>query len=175
MGICASGQDSGPSRKSSKASQNWVWSKNLKGDRVKITEKGKTASQTGNHEWDTVMVDKPLTSGKYTWKIKLTQDPDCLIGVCSKECPLQGQPVDQDFWGFYTSTGSKWIKGQTSDWKTKCKEGDEIEVTLEFIEDKGVLGFSKNNKDLGVIAQDIPSSVYPAVFLFDGNKVSLIN
>ena len=83
MGICASGDNPGQKRKSTNlnSNKNWVWSESLKGDRIKISEKGKVAHQTQKHEWDTALVDQPLNSGKYSWKIKLTQDISCLIGV----------------------------------------------------------------------------------------------
>jgi len=38
-----------------------------------------------------------------------------------------------------------------------------IEVSLEFVNDKGVLGFSRNGEFLGNICDDIDYPVYPFV------------
>ena len=52
-----------------------------------------------------------------------------------------------------------------------------IEVFFEFVNDKGVLGFSCNNEFLGNICEDIEKSVYPFVWLHSGGgkQCSLVN
>ena len=51
-----------------------------------------------------------------------------------------------------------------------------IKVTLEFINGKGVLGFSRNEEILGNICDDIEPPVYPVVALAGVlARVSLIN
>ena len=64
---------------------------------------------------------------------------------------------------------------KNENWKNASKPGDIIEVSLEYIEGKGVLGFTRNGEFLGNMAEDLPSPLYPVVALHSNAKVSLSN
>lgn len=69
---------------------HWNWSETLKGSKVVVSENGKTINTTEDTH-SVVMVDVPLTEGKYAWKIQLDKCQSrnsYLIGVAEKNLDL---------------------------------------------------------------------------------------
>ena len=92
---------------------------------------------------ENVRINKPLSNGKFSWKIKLLENNLCIIGVCHGDYPLNiGQ--NEKLWGFCQYNGNKLASNRSDEWRSASKEGDVIEVRLEFIQGKGSLGFSRN-------------------------------
>ena len=79
------------------------------------------------------------------------------------DCKLNTWPLGYFFWGFDQLDGKKVINGVYSEYATRSNAGDAVEVNLQIIEGRGVLGFTRNFEFLGNISEDLPSPLYPAV------------
>ena len=115
------------------------------------------------------MIDERLTTGKYTWEIKLQNSTSIEIGVCKRDISIQGLHARENFWSFSPKDGSKWILGIKSGWEQGCEVGDKIKVHLECKAGRnqkvGVFGISVNGKFLGNICEDVHLPVWPFVAL----------
>ena len=99
---------------STQTSEQWTWSNKLKGDYISISGDGKSINIAKPGKQGGVMVDVPMSEGKFSWKIKISQPSAAAnyrIGVAQQHLDLDFSFITECFWGFNPSYAYKLEKG----------------------------------------------------------------
>jgi ATP-dependent RNA helicase DDX1 len=113
--------------------------------------------------WHGARATVGVSSGKYYWEVRPTDEGLCRVGVSAAKASLA---LGSDPLSFgYGSTGKKSNNNVFSDFGPSFTVGDVIGIYLDA--DRGTLAFSKNGEHLGTPFQSLPldTAWYPAFLL----------
>lgn len=137
------------------------------GNNIAICNEGKTAIHTADRQWNTVLLNKSVTSGVATWKLRIDKTmrrSNLGLGVAREDTNLnKGIGLDRKSWGFIgNSQRALWHDGVKvkSGYGNQFEQGDIITVVLD-LDNGGTLCFTRNDQDMGIAFSGLDAEVYP--------------
>jgi len=74
----------------------FFWDPNLKGASIKLTNNNLTANKNSESDYQSVLGNLPMSSGRHYWEIKIDKyvdEEDLFIGISRKNLTLNAQPT----------------------------------------------------------------------------------
>jgi hypothetical protein len=153
--------------------QSFTWDASKKSVNIELLDDLLTVKKKDESEvmFESVLGTVTMTSGLHQWEIKMDflmdyeEEEEVFIGVANKGIGLQKNPLEIEYWGFMCIGCKKFAGGNNEEYGESIGTGDVVGVKLEFKENKGILGFSKNGVEFGAAFCDVPPGVCPVVTL----------
>lgn len=153
---------------------SFTWDPNMKGSGIKLSNNNLTASKMPEVDYQMVLGNLLISSGRHYWEIKIDQfndEEDLFIGIARKNINLYARPMDTKmFWGYMCLCAKKFgPDGILYDYGYQAKKGDIIGVLLEYKSGLATLSFYRNGTKCGIAFSNLTGSFYPAVCMHYGD------
>lgn len=155
------------------AQTTFFFDPSAKASGIKLSNNNLSAYKNGESDYQTVLGNLALSSGRNYWEIKIDKfvdEEDIFLGIARKNLNLYTQPSATNlFWGYLCLCAKRsGPDGAIIDYGYAAKLGDTIGVLLEFRSGVGSLSFYRNGTKCGVAFSNLTGTFYPAVSLFYG-------
>jgi len=152
----------------------FTWDPNVKGAQIKLSNNNLTCSKPPDSDYQTILGNISLSSGRHYWEIKVdhyNDDEDLFIGMARKTINLYARPLDTKmFWGYMPLCAKKFgPDGALYDYGFPAKKADIIGILLEFKSGMATLSFYRNGTKYGVAFSNLAGSFHPAVCMNYGD------
>lgn len=135
---------------------------------------GKTVRKINQNGWSNVMMDRPLSEGKHSWKLKIDRFVRChdfFIGVSRDTDKYNKTPStagDIDAYAYLATVPDIRQKNVNKQpFGHACRNGGEvITVTLEFENGRGQVSYDVNGTDYGIAFSNLVPPLYPYLSLY---------
>jgi len=160
--------------------QSFTWDPERKHSGLMLLNDNRTVRAVNSNQYKTCYADMCMESGEYYWEVRVdnyVNEEDVFLGVARWGVSLEGSTAPYNtrfFWSYCCSDGQKTGPNTSSKqaFSESSRTGDVIGFRLDM--DTGKLEVLKNDRSLGILADDVTGPVYPAVNLYySGAQVTL--
>lgn len=138
------------------------------GPNLMLSEGNMTITNTVNKKWNSVRATTALTHGVHRWTVRIDKccSKNIFVGVVRASAPMDNYVgSDKNGWGYLANRAIWYNKSKVKTYGELFREGDRITVTLDL--DRGVIGFARNGRDIGVAVEGLSGEFFPAFSLYN--------